>query len=197
MAEMALAEAAWNPDTLTQSEWSRLLEECRRKKEALHPNTRNVAIDLDLVRGGGSQVSFPVADFYERCEPLIDQTVDVLNALLSKHLDAYSNFRALYVAGGGREMPLVPRALKRDFSRLVKRSAHAHSSTAIGLAIQADSSAGYSVKEKLTRHFGVWREAEGGSEIRFDLIFPKGTPLEADDAAARVVVRSYEPDTSS
>jgi molecular chaperone DnaK (HSP70) len=196
MAEMALTEAglqADGPDALTQSEWGRLLEECRRKKETLHANTRKITIDLELVREGWNQVSVSVPDFYERCEPLIDQTTDVLNALLTRHLDVYSDFRALYVAGGGSEMPLVPRALRRQFSRLVKRAAHARSSTAIGLAIQADVTAGYSVEEKLTRHFGVWREAEGGAEVRFDLIFPRGTPLQGDGDRPQVVTRRYEP----
>jgi molecular chaperone DnaK (HSP70) len=196
MAEMALREAGLNSvdgNVLTQSERHRLLEECRRKKEALRANTRKITVDLDLAREGWSQVSLPVADFYERCEPLIDQTTDVLNALLTRHLDVSSKLRALYVAGGGSEMPLVPRALRREFSRLVKRSVHARSSTAVGLAIQSDAAAGYSVKERLTRHFGVWREASGGAEVRFDLIFPKGTPLEGDDDGPQVVTRCYAP----
>ena len=46
---------------------------------------------------------------------------------------------ALYVTGGGSELPLVARVLREEFGRKVKRSEYTRSATAIGLAIQADA----------------------------------------------------------
>ena len=63
----------------------------------------------------------------------------------------------------------------------MRRSLHARSATAIGLAIQADKEAGYVLSEKFTRYFGVWREADSGNRITFDPLFPKGTPLPGPD----------------
>ena len=60
---------------------------------------------------------------------------------------------------------MVSRMLKEVFGRRVRRSAYTRSATAIGLAIQADTGAGYMLREKFTRHFGVWREAEGGPTV--------------------------------
>src|SRR5205807_23699 len=57
-----LAEMATGPDIyagLNQSEMFRIHEECRLKKEALHPNTRKVVLDLDAVREGLGTVSIP------------------------------------------------------------------------------------------------------------------------------------------
>jgi hypothetical protein len=71
----------------------------------------------------------------------------------------------------------------------VVQAAAPHASTAVGLAVAADEDAGIYVREAVTRHFGVWREAEGGRDKVFDPIFAKG--LGAD--AVREVRRRYSP----
>jgi hypothetical protein len=43
----------------------RLLEECRRKKEALNPNSRRITIDLEHAHPSWQLVQIPVAEFYE------------------------------------------------------------------------------------------------------------------------------------
>src|SRR5215468_9317597 len=73
LADVALEGVA--PRQLTAGELFRLLEECRRQKEALHPNTRRIVVDLDHAREGWGQVTIPVAAYYERCEPLIEETI--------------------------------------------------------------------------------------------------------------------------
>jgi molecular chaperone DnaK len=189
LAEMATGEVAYS--TLSQSELFRLHEECRVKKEALHPNTRKVVLDLDAVREGLGTVSIPITDYYERCRPMLDETVHLVEDLLTAQ--NANDLEALYVTGGGSELPLVGRVLREKFGRRVKRSAYTRSATAIGLAIQADSQAGYVLRDRFTRYFGVWREADEGRTVVFDPLFPKGTPLPARGEPALEISRAYCP----
>ena len=50
----------------------RLEEECRRQKEALHPNSRRMVVDLDLIEEGRGQVVIPVAELL-RAVPSADR----------------------------------------------------------------------------------------------------------------------------
>ena len=77
--------------------------------------------------------------------------------------------------------------------RRVRRAAYTRSATAIGLAIQADAEAGYTLRERFGRFFGVWREAEAGCTVIFDAVFPKGTRLPDPGDAPVVSTRQYCP----
>jgi molecular chaperone DnaK (HSP70) len=193
-----LSELAVGPEVyagLTQGEMFRLNEECRAKKEALHPNTRKIVLDLDAVREGLGNISIPISDYYDRCRPMLDETVLLAEDLLQAHSTAASDeeLEALYVTGGGSELPLVGRVLREKFGRRVKRSAYTRSATAIGLAIQADSQAGYVLHDHFTRYFGVWREADEGRTITFDPLFAKGTALPTRGEPALEINRLYSP----
>jgi len=179
-------------DELSQAQLFRLHEECREKKESLHPNTRRIQVDLSAVKSGWPEVSIPAGDFYERCRPLVDETLHAVEDLIS-HEEGEHRFEALYVTGGGSELPLISRALKEVFGRRVRRSAYTRSATAIGLAIQADAQAGFALQEKFTRYFGVWREAEAGRSVIFDPIFEKGATLPSTGAPPLVSSRRYTP----
>ncbi|MEO8127605.1 MAG: Hsp70 family protein [Bryobacteraceae bacterium] len=187
LADLTLEAAGIKAD-LTQAEIFRLHEECRTKKEALHPNTKRITIDLGSVREGWDDVSIPVDVFYASCRPLITQTIEASEKLLNAQ-----RVDAVYITGGGSELPLVSRMLKEVFGRRVHRSAYTRSGTAIGLAIQADTQAGYKLRERFTRHFGVWREGQSGREVLFDILFAKGTMLPGAGEAAIELKRSYVP----
>ncbi len=205
LADVALAQAGvteQEQDSLTQAELFRLHEECRQKKETLSPNSRKVGVDLSCARDSWSEVSVSVADYYEACRPLVEETLHAVEYLLDRHnlaSDAGSGrqqgdrIEAVYVAGGGSELPLVPRMLRDRFGRRVRRSGHARTTTAIGLAIQADSAAGYHVRDRFTRYFGVWREADGGSRIAFDPLFRKEDALPAAGEQPLSIERRYSP----
>jgi molecular chaperone DnaK (HSP70) len=183
-----LADLAWPVgEELTQSEYFRLHEECRLQKESLNPNSRKVVLDLDAVRPGLGAVTIPVADFYEKCQVLVAETVHAVADLTSRT----ESLEAIYVTGGGSEMPLVARLLRETYGRKVKRSPYTRAATAIGLAIQADKSSGYVLRDQFTRYFGVWREWEGGRLMRFDPLFAKGTELPHAGEASLEQRRSY------
>jgi molecular chaperone DnaK (HSP70) len=186
LAEMAAGETVLGG--LSGAELFRLLEECRRQKEALHPNTRKIAVDLDHVREGWGQVTIPAAAYYERCRPLVEETIRSVSALVGDQ-----PMEALYVTGGGSELPLVARMLREEFGRRVRRSTYTRSATAIGLAIQADASSGYALRDVFSRNFGVWREGEAGRRMTFDVIFPCGTPLPGPGEPPLTVRRIYQP----
>ena len=189
LAGMAL-DAAGHHASLTPSEWHRLLEECREKKESLNPNTRKVTIDLEFVRPGWSQVTIPVEAYYERCRPLIESTREVVDNLLAAHPGLTLDI--LYVTGGGSELPPVARILRESFGRKVRRSAYMRSASAVGLAIRASAQAD-NLREQFNQNFGIWREADAGGTIVFDLIFPRGLRLPRSGDAPLAIERFYQP----
>jgi molecular chaperone DnaK (HSP70) len=200
LAEMALDAAGLSladRESLSQAELFRLHEECRQKKESIHPNSRKISVDLECVRAGLGEVTVPVVDFYSACRPLIDETIHAVEDLLASRGFSEEKparrLEAIYVTGGGSELPLVARELRDHYERRVKRSAHARSATAIGLAIQAGAQAGYQLRDRFTRYFGVWREADGGARICFDPLFEKGQSLPGPGEPPLRVVRDYRP----
>jgi molecular chaperone DnaK (HSP70) len=183
-------EAAGDPADLTPFERRRLLDECREKKESLNPNTRKVTIDLERVRAEWQEVTIPVDTYYERCRPLIEATRKVVENLLAANPERPLD--TLYVTGGGAELPPVARILRETFGRRVRRSAYMRSASAIGLAIRA-SVASDSLREQFNQNFGIWREADHGGTIVFDLIFPRGSRLPAPGEPALRSERVYQP----
>ena len=193
LAELALESSGFGEtehDSLSPADLFWLHEECRQKKETLRPGMKQVVVDLGVAIPGGEPVAIPLAAYYERCLPLVQETTCAVERMLAKHS---GHLDALYVTGGGSQLPLVSQILREMFGSRARRSAYTRAATAIGLAIQADYHAGYQLREKFTRHFGVWREAKDGREIVFDPLFSKGTPLPAPGEQPVSVSRRYHP----
>jgi molecular chaperone DnaK (HSP70) len=186
LAELAVGETALAE--LSVGELFRLLEECRRQKEAFHPNARKIVVDRDHAREGWGQVTIPTEAFHERCRPLVEETICRIGGLVGD-----DPIEALYVTGGGSELPLVGRMLREAFGRRVRRSAYTRSATAIGLGIHADAASGYALRDVFARNFGVWREAEGAQVMVFDVIWPRGTRLPSPGEPPLTVERRYRP----
>src|SRR5690606_18708167 len=74
----------------------------------------------------------------------------------------------LYLVGGAAAFPAVARKLRARFGKKLQVAPQPFAATAVGLAIAADPAAAVMVRESATRHFGVWREAEGGADKIFD-----------------------------
>jgi molecular chaperone DnaK (HSP70) len=191
LAELALEKAGYSLSDLNGHEEFLLLEECREKKESLHPNTRRLIVDLDSVREGWPQVAVPVGEFFDRCQPLVQETLHATQDLLQRVPEGESV--SLYITGGASELPLIGRQLREEFGRRVKRSAYTRSATAIGLAIQADAQSAYQLRERFTRFFGVWRESEAGRVMLFDPLFERGLELPGPGEPPLERVRRYSP----
>jgi len=195
LLDLALREA--EIDEVPEGGLARLLEECRHKKESLHPNSRRISIDLGLGIEGAGEVTVGVGQFYEECRPLIESTIEAMEQVMSKSareagFDLHQT-AAVYLVGGSSDLPLVSRLLRERYGRQVRRSPYPHAATAIGLAIAADAKAGYRLRERFTRHFGVWREHDDGRSISFDTLFAKDTPLPAPGEDPLVRKRHYRP----
>jgi cell division ATPase FtsA len=180
LAELALRRAGRLEERhgLGQAQEFLLIEECRQKKEAIHPNSRKITLELDAVCAGWGEVAIPVAEYYEACVPMVEETLALTEQVLEKcGSQDHGKPPVLYLTGGASELPLVGRMVRERFGRRVHRSAYMRSATAIGLAIHAEGALPAPLKERFTRHFGLWREAEGGDRIVFDPLIRRGAPL--------------------
>src|SRR3989440_1409191 len=193
MLELALRKLSVEP---TPQERLQLLEECRVQKEALNPNTRRFVLDLSPL-GKHDPLVLSIDEVYEACQPLVDQTVAAMEPAMrdprreDEDVD-WGELAGIYVVGGASSFPAVYRALRERFgTHRVRRSPHPFGSTAIGLAITLDLHAGYTLTERLTRHFGVFREAERGSEVTFDVLIPKDSQLPGSGEPPLIVTRKY------
>jgi molecular chaperone DnaK (HSP70) len=194
LAMLALAEAGkpeQTRDSLTAAEWYLLCDECREKKESLNSSSRKITVDLERVRKDWREVSIGVDAFYERCRPLVEASRRIVEALLAARPDHAID--TLYLTGGGSELPPVARVLREAFGRRVRRSAYMRSATAIGLAIRAEGHEDRPLRDQFTKNFGVWREADDGRNVVFDIIFPRGVKLPSRGEEPLRSVRSYCP----
>ncbi len=169
LAELVLRTAEIPVGSLSDTEVATLLEECRDAKERLTPQTRRLGVDV-----AGQLVTIPVDTFYTAATPLIERTVEVMSPLVAALGDEAADLgpvAGIYLVGGSSGLPLVPRLLRARYGRRVHRSPYPAASTAIGLAIAGDTEAGYSLTDRLSRGFGVFRELDGGRAIGFDPIF--------------------------
>jgi hypothetical protein len=142
-------------------------------------------------------VVLDVDEIYARSQPLIDRTL----ALLERILGSLTSFGidpnnprelgAVYLVGGAISFPPVSRALRKLYRRKIQLAPQPHAATAVGLAIACDPEAGIFVREAVTRHFGVWREGEGGRAKVFDPILLKDTAFSEHDSLR--IERRYRP----
>jgi molecular chaperone DnaK (HSP70) len=195
LARLALSRAGLDPN-LQSNFW--LLEECRQKKEDVNPNTKKIHIDLSRFLGKDFEVAVPASEFYEQCLPLVEKTLSAVDRILAQPSPGEapgggSQEAGLYLVGGAAELPIISRLSRERYGRRLRRSPYPRAATAIGLAIAADEMSGYTLEDQFTRHFGVWREADGGENISFDPIFAKGTSLPSRGQPLLVRSRRYRP----
>ncbi len=211
--EVALAKAGLDKAALAPAVLVRCLDAARAAKESLGPHSRHALIDLAMAMPTEEPVVVPAADVVAACEPLIARTLELIDRLMAA-LPAHGidpedprQLGAVYVVGGGASFVGVLKSLRASLGRKVQLAPVPYAATAIGLAVAADPRAEVYVQEAVTRHFGVWREAQAGREKIFDPIFGKGTLARdqgardqgagdggaGDEGAELVVKRRYRP----
>ncbi|MEJ2165751.1 MAG: Hsp70 family protein, partial [Desulfobacterales bacterium] len=180
--------------SLGPAETVRLLEECRERKEGLRYNTRRMMVDAGVVLDGKAPVVLDTVRLYERCGPIIQQSLAAVQSLLANNNlaeeSAGPRLAAFYIVGGSVLFPPVARALRELYKNKVKTSPYPHASTSVGLAIAADARVQMQIRETVSRHFGVWREI--GEDKVFDPIFSKDNLVDAESGSL-TVTRHYRP----
>jgi len=202
--ELGLARAGSEGGALAPAVRARVAEAARAAKEALGPHSKHAMVDLAIALPDAEPVILSVADVLAVCEPLVARTIAMIDRLLAGlpahgiDPDDTRQLGAVYVVGGGAAFLGVLRALRARLGKKVELAPVPYAATAIGLAVAADPDAGIYVHEAVTRHFGVWREAQGGKEKVFDSIFEKGVLAreegsDVEPGRALVVERRYRP----
>ena len=190
MATMVLDKAGVAEEDLSPTELDDLLDQCRDAKEHLTPQSRRVLIVLR-----GQDVVLPVADLYQACTPLIERSLATMAPLVGRLDDGkpdLTDIAGVYLVGGASGLPLVPRLLRERFGRRVHRSPYPGASTAIGLAIAADRTSDYDLTDRLSRGFGVFREADGGHRLVFDAILsPESVQTSPNGREGTILTREY------
>jgi molecular chaperone DnaK (HSP70) len=198
LCAMALEMAGRTFPTSSQAR-ADLLRECRAAKESIHPNTKRIVLDLSALGDDAPEqpIVVPIADFYERVRPLVLETLEALEPIVTALRDEEQiggDLAGIYMVGGATGLPVVPRVVRERFGRRVHRSPNPAAATAMGCAILAadERDQGTSlVSERFTRHFGVFREADSGDRSVFDAVFPKGTPMPESSGEPIVALRQY------
>ena len=168
LVDLAASSLPGGKDSLVAADLSALAEDARAAKERVTPQTRRLPLEV-----AGQDVDVAVPDFYDGVEPLIERTLTTMADLVGGLGDsalAESDVAGIYLVGGASGLPIVPRLLRARFGRRVHRSPYPAASTAIGLAIAGDGDAGYTLEDRLSRGFGVFRELQGGTVLGFDPI---------------------------
>jgi molecular chaperone DnaK (HSP70) len=198
LATMALEKAGVRQPNLPRRALGLLADQCREAKERLNPSSRRVVIDLESCLGDLSpvpEVTIAVADYYDLCVPLVQRTIEamapVMGRLELKSDDPLAELAGIYVVGGASALPVVGRVLRELFGRRVHRSPYPSAAIAIGLAIAGDDEAGFLLSDRLSRHFGVFREGQGGAEVTFDPIFSRDDRVPRGNEAPVVHRRVY------
>ncbi|MBF0696461.1 Hsp70 family protein [Actinomyces bowdenii] len=190
-ASMVLQRAGIAEEDLEAAELDELLEQCRDAKERLTPQSRRLVVVLR-----GQDIILPVADLYEACTPLVERSLTTMAPLVGRLEDGtpdLTEIAGVYLVGGASGLPLVPRLLRERFGRRVHRSPYPGASTAIGLAIAADRTAAYDLTDRLSRGFGVFREADAGQRLVFDAILsPDSIQASPDGREGTVLTREYD-----
>lgn len=207
LALLTLSSAGGSRADLSDAEWQSLLAECREAKEKISPQTRRVVVEAPSRASARPELrTVDIGDLYAAVTPLVEATISAMEPLVAAlparqgaddaDADALAGVAGIYLVGGASALPLVPRVLRARFGRRVHRAPLPGASTAVGLAIAADKAAGFSLTDRLSRGFGVFREQEGGAAVSFDPLLDRSlvtvdTSAGGSQGAEVVVTRRY------
>lgn len=186
LARLVLQAEQRERGSLSEQAYATLLDACRAAKESIGPNTRRIVVDSEIA------ITIPVADYYRAVTPLVEQSISLMRPLIQQMEEGAqeAELAGIYLVGGASALPIVARMLRESFGRRVFRSPYPAASTALGLAIAADETGGFSITDRFSRSFGVFRERNGGCEVSFDPILRPDIELPREGMT--VVQRRYQ-----
>jgi len=173
------------------------LQACRLKESLSTGLSRRIIFDPTDIGLTAPPLPLNVAEYTAALRPLLEPALAKLRGLFddpSVRAEGITpeTLGAIYLVGGSSRLPLVAQMVREAFPKTpLVASDRPFSSTAMGAAIQSDE--GVVLRERLARHFGVVRLAEGGRREVFDLIFPAGMPLPPPGSPPHEVVAEYAP----
>jgi hypothetical protein len=196
LAGLAAKRGRLDLDALSPHRRRLLLDACRDAKEALNASSRKITLDLEACLGKDAhtpELTLAAADYYEACEPLVEQTLEAMQPVLVRAGEGedLSDVAGVYVVGGASSLPVVGRVLRARFGRRVHRSPYPHAAVAIGLAIASDASASFQLEDRFSRNFGVFRESQAGDKASYDAIFTREMALPRPGEPSVTVRRRY------
>lgn len=181
---------AWQAMLLT-------MQACRLKESLSTGVFRRMIFDPQDIGLAVPPLPLDVAEYAAALRPLIQPAIAKLHDLFAEPAVRAEGVTpetigAIYLVGGSSRLPMVVDQIRAAFPEsAIVTGDKPFSATAMGAAIQ--SAEGVVLRERLARHFGVIRLAEGGRREFFDLIFPAGMTLPAAGAPPHEVVVDYAP----
>jgi molecular chaperone DnaK (HSP70) len=158
---------------------------------------RNLALVPSDIGLKGNTCTVRVSDYFAQVRPLIAPAVDTLERLLRGDAARAAGIEpdridAIYLVGGSSRLPLVAEMITARFptARLVM-SDKPFTATAMGAAIY--SAERVTLRDILSRHFGVLRLADYGQREFFAPIFAAGTRLPPRGGAPLERTVEYSP----
>ena len=162
--------------------------DARSPKKVLHDRTASCLEGGIFAAAALRMIGFAPLIFDLEAEQDTDHVIAIFKVRGHWGAVAKSNFT------GCRYREPVYRTLRERFGQhRVHRSPHPFGSIAIGLAIHLAESNPRRIAEKLTRHIGVFREAQAGRVISCEVLLAKDTPLPPAGAPPLEVKRRYRP----
>jgi len=188
LAQMFARELERDLQALSRVQRDQLLRHaCQQKESIASSSVRSLVLIPEDIGLRGHTCSVRVMDYFQQLRPVIAPAIDSLSALLSgtaarQAQVAAVELDAIYLVGGSSKLPLVAEMIAARFpaTRIVMTD-KPFTATAMGAAIH--SAEQLTLRDILSRHFGVLRLADDGCREFFAPIFLAGTRLPAAGSA--------------
>jgi len=198
LAQMFAEHLRLDVTALSHLQSEQLLRHACQQKESIATGTVRSLILLPSDIGlQGPTCTVPVPAYFDRLRPLIAPAVDMLEHLVCGEAARAAGVEpdqldAIYLVGGSSKLPLVAELIAARFpaARLVM-SDKPFTATAMGAAIH--SAERVTLRDILSRHFGVLRLADHGEREFFAPIFAAGTRLPPPGDPPLVRTVEYSP----
>jgi molecular chaperone DnaK (HSP70) len=179
-----------------QREWLKR-HACQQKESLAYGVVRTLTLVPADIGLPGKPCTVPVSEYFKRLRDVIAPAIELLGNLVrgraarSFGIDA-ETLDAVYLVGGSSKLPLVAKMISAGLPEVrLMMSDKPFSATAMGAAIH--SAEEITLRDILSRHFGVLRLADHGSREYFAPIFPAGMRLPSRGGAPLEQTIQYNP----